>query len=273
LDSQLRLRDNRNRSQARMLRKFGFRLGRGGVHIGRTIMLEDIRTLFSYVKDQDSQKIDYANAIVNENCLGKRSERNRKLSSRHLMTLYSLEPSAATFRALRYFWVRDVEAQPLLALLCAYSRDALLRMGIPFVLSLAEGDVVDRAVFREFISKRAPGRFSESCLESLVRNLCGTLARSGHLEKAVKIRKRAKATAGSVSYALFLGYLLRSRGEALFSTEFMRVVDCSAAYSIELAEEASRRGWIIFNHIGKVMEAQFPRLLTTEEKLQIHRQK
>jgi hypothetical protein len=188
------------------------------------------------------------------------------------MTLYSLDPSVAAFRALRYFWGRDIEAQPLLALLCAYSRDALLRMSAPFVLSLKEGDVVDREVFQEFLSKTASGRFSEACLKSLVRNLCGTWARSGHLEKAEKIRIRAKATACSVSYALFLGYLLGSRGEALFSTAFMRLLDCPVRYSIELAEEASRRGWIVFNHIGNVMEAQFPSLLTPEEKLQIHEQ-
>ena len=260
-----------NKSNIPMMRSFGFRFGRGGVHIGRTIMLEDLRTLFSFVNDPNSQKKDYVKAIVEDNCLGKRSEKNRELSSRHLVTLYSLDPSVATFRALRYFWTRDIEAQPLLALLSAYSRDGLLRMSAPFVLPLKEGEVIRQEVFEEFLDKKASGRFSESSLKSLVRNLCGTWARSGHLvEKAQKIRSRAKATEGSVSYALFLGYLLGGRGEALFSNEFSQLLDCSTTRSIELAEEASRRGWILFNHLGNVMEVQFPNLLTAQEKLLIN---
>ena len=80
------------------------------------------------------------------------------------------------------------------------------------------------------------------------------------------------ATAGSVSYALFLGYLVWVRGEALFTTEYARLLDCSTARSVELAEEASRRGWIVFKRIGKVMEVQFPNLLNAKEVEWIHEQ-
>ena len=69
------------------------------------------------MSDSNSKKSDYVKAIIADNCLGKRSQKNRELSARHLMTLYSLDPSANTFEALRYFWTRDIEAQPLLALL------------------------------------------------------------------------------------------------------------------------------------------------------------
>jgi hypothetical protein len=75
-----------------------------------------------------------------------------------------------------------------------------------------------------------------------------------------------------VSYALFLGHLCGVRGEALFSTEFARLLDCSSGRSVELAEEASRRGWIVFKRVGKVMEVQFPNLLTTQEREWIHEQ-
>jgi hypothetical protein len=269
---ELSLCDERD-SNVLFLRKFGFRLGRGGLHIGRTIMLEDLQRLFQCVNDPSSQKADYVKAIVENNCLGKRSGKNKELSSRFLATLYSLDPSVAAFRGLRYFWERDIEAQPLLALLCAYSRDDLLRMSAPFVLSLKEGETVHRETFAEFLEKKAPGRFSESSLNSLVRNLCGTWTRSGHLvEMAGKFRSRAKATAGSVAYALFIGYLLGIRGENLFSSQFGRLLDCSAGRSIELAEEASRRGWIVFNHLAKVMEVQFPNLLTSQEREWTHQQ-
>jgi hypothetical protein len=253
--------NNQTEASQLVLKKLGFRLGPSGVHIGRTLMLEELRTLFSFVPDSNSKKSDYIKAIIADNCLGKRSQKNRELSARHLMTLYSLDPSANTFQALKYFWTRDIEAQPLLALLSAYSRDGLLRMSAPFILSLKEGEVVDRDVFEQFLDKKVAGRLSESCLKSLVRNLCGTWVRSGHLKKAELIRLKAQASVGSMSNALFLGYLMGVRGETLFSTDFMRLLDVTFARSIELAEEASRRGWLVFNHIDKIMEVRFPRLI------------
>lgn len=248
-----------------MLRKLGFRLGPSGVHIGRTLMLEELRALFSFVPDPNSKKGDYIKAIIADNCLGKRSQKNRELSARHLMTLYSLDQSVASFRALRYFWTRDIEGQPLLALLSAYSRDGLLRMSAPFFLSLTEGDIADRSVFEQFLEKKTAGRLSESCLKSLVRNLCGTWVRTGHLEKTKNVRSKARSNVGSVSYALFLGYLIGIRGETLFSSDFMHLLDITFARSVELAEEASCRGWLVFNHIDKIIEVRFPKLISDAE--------
>lgn len=256
--------NNQNKTATSRFRQLGFRLGPSGVHLGRTIMLEELKALFSYMPETNSNKEDYVKAIVTDNCLGKRSQKTRELSSRHLMTLYSLDPSIAIFRALRYFWTRDEASRPLLALLSAYSRDGLLRTSIPYVLSLKEGEVLDRVAFKEYLDKKVFGRLTESCLEGLVRNVCGTLIRSGHLQRAEKSRSRALATMGSVSYALFLGYLLGSRGKALFSTEFMHLLDSHAETCIVLAENASCRGWLYFKHLEDVMEAQFPKLLTKE---------
>jgi hypothetical protein len=68
-----------------------------------------------------------------------------------------------------------------------------------------------------------------------------------------------------VSYALFLGYLNGVRGEALFHTEYAKLLDCSMERAIELAEDASRQGWIVFKRVGTVIEVLFPNLLTEEE--------
>ncbi len=76
--------------------------------------------------------------------------------------------------------------------------------------------------------------------------------------KTTKTRTRANPTAGSVSYALFLGYLAGFRGESLLTTEYIHLQECSFGHCIELAEEASSRGWITFKHIEKVIEVQFP---------------
>ena len=246
---------------------FGFRFDNGSAHTARTMMLEDLQLLLSYVSNQDSPKNDYLKAVTEDNCLGKRSVKTRTLTSRHLVYLYSLDPSTTIFQALRYFWDRDVDSQPLLALLCSYSRDSLLRISAPLIVQLTEGETIARVDMEEYINEKYPDRFSKATLKSTAQNLNSTWTKSGHLVgKTKKIRARAMATPGSVSYALFLGYLTGIRGESLFTTEYASLLDCSKAHLIELAEDASRRGWIVFKRIENVIEVQFYNLLTAQER-------
>ncbi len=246
---------------------FGFSLDKGGAHNARTMMLEDLRLLLSYVDQPTATKNDYLTAIQDDNCLGKRSGKSRTLTKRHLVALYSLDPEVTLFRALLYFWRRDAEGQPLLALLCAYARDPLLRRSASFMLQFTEGAIVTREALEEYLEDAYPGRFSKATLKSSAQNLNGTWTSSGHLSgKAKKVRARATATAGSVAYALFLGYLTGGRGEALFESEYARLLDCPKERAIELAEAASRRGWIVFKRVGDVIEVLFPNNLTDQER-------
>jgi hypothetical protein len=107
--------------------RFGFRLQRSSTHTSRTMMLEELRGVLSSVDRPEAGKVDYRRAIDDENCLGKRSSKTRLLTYRHLSDLYALDPSLILFRTLVYFWQRDPCGQPLLALLCAYARDPILR--------------------------------------------------------------------------------------------------------------------------------------------------
>ncbi len=153
-----------------------------------------------------------------------------------------------------------------MALLCAYARDAILRMSSPFILPAHEGDRVTREALEEFLDSIEPGRFSKATLKSTAQNINSTWTQSGHLKgKVKKVRSRAKATSGSTAYALFLAYLEGVRGEALFSSEYAKLLDCSTDRAIELAEEASRRGWIVFKRVGRVIEVLFPHLITEQE--------
>ncbi|WNZ28444.1 MAG: hypothetical protein IAX21_07185 [Candidatus Bathyarchaeota archaeon] len=257
-----------------LLSRFGFRFEKGNTHAARSMMLQELQSLLSCVHNPSASKSDYRRAIIEENCLGKRSEKSRKITSMHLGFLYALDPEVTIFRVLRYFWDRDVKGRPLLALLSAYSRDGLVRTSAPLVLPLVEGETFRRDALEEYIYKQYPNRFSEASLKSVVRNLAATWTKSGHLveKNGKKIRSKALATPGLVSFALLLGYLVGARGEALFTTEFAKLLDCSPARSIELAEEASRRGWIVFKRIGKVMEVQFANLLTAQEREWIYEQ-
>ena len=255
------------------LERFGFSFKRGGAHSSRTMMLEELGTLLAYVDNPEAGKTDYLHAIDEENCLGKRSGKTRILTYRHLVDLYSLDSSIILYRALLFFWQRDPAGQPLLALLCTFARDPIFRSTAPFILKSHEGTTISRVALEEFIDDKDPGRFSQATLKSTAQNINSTWTKSGHLEgKVRKIRIQATATAGSVSYALLLGYLTGARGESLFKTEYTALLDCAFEKKIELAEEASSRGWIVFKRIGEVMEVQFPNLMTDQEMEWIHEQ-
>lgn len=248
------------------LTRFGFSFKRGGVHIARTMMLEDLCALLSYVSHPEADKADYLHAIDGENCLGKRSGKTRALAYRHLVDLYALDPSILLYRALLFFWSRDPSGQPLLALLCAYARDPILRSSASFILKYQESEKVNRAALEEFIDENEPGRFSKATLKSTAQNINSTWTKSGHLTGRInKTRSCAITTAGNISYALLLGYLAGVRGESLFYTEYTKLLDCSFDRAVELAEEASRKGWIVFKRVGKVIEVLFPNLINKQE--------
>lgn len=248
------------------LRRFGFNFRTGGTHSSRTMMLEDLCFLLSSVPDISAVKTDYVRAIKEDNCLGKRSMRTRVLTTRHLVELYALDPSVTIFRVLLYFWKRDSDNQALLALLCAYCRDPILRLSAPFILTLPEDTFVSREHLEEFIDDKYPSRFSRATLKSTAQNINSTWTKSGYLlGRTKKTRSRVRATPGAVSYALFLGYLLGERGNALFRTEYVSLLDCSVEGAIELANQAALKGWIVFKRLGNVIEVLFPNLLTSQE--------
>jgi hypothetical protein len=161
----------------------------------------------------------------------------------------------------------------LLALICTYGRDSVFRATASFILKFTEGSTITRQSLEEFIDGLEPGRFSKATLKSTAQNINSTWTQSGHLcGRARKVRSRANPTAGSVSYALLLGYLTGARGQALFHSEYIKLLDCSFDKAIELAEEASRRGWIVFKRVGDVIEVLFPNQINQEEMERLREQ-
>lgn len=248
------------------LEKYGFSHGRGSAHMARTMMLLELRRLLDAVPASAGSGTDYIRAIEENNCLGKRSHQSRVLTRRHLADLYALSPEATLFRALRYFWQRDPDGRPLIASLCTYARDPLFRATVPFVLKLSDGQIFSREALEEDLEKKYPGRFSKATLVSTAQNLASSWTQTGHLcGRVKKFRSRATATAGSTAYALFLGYLTGERGESLFKTDYAKMLDCSFEKAVELAETASRKGWVVCKRVSNVIEVLFPSLLTQQE--------
>jgi hypothetical protein len=250
----------------------GFKTTAGGAHASRTIMLAELGLLLDACSEQAAQA-DYRQAVVELNCLGKRSGSTRALTWGHLVDLYGISPEHLIFRGMRWFWARDTDGRPLIALSAALARDGLLSSVAPHVWAAPAGSTVSRESVEAFIATRFPGRFSPATLKSVAQNINSTLTQSGHLTGRVrKLREQAKPTPGSVAYALLLGHASGARGPALFQTRFMKAQDVSVAACIDLAEEAARKSWIEFKRVADVMEVAFPRLMRPEEEVVIREQ-
>jgi len=255
------------------LTDFGINFERAGIHTRRTIMIDDLTRLLEHSDGKSLTPSEYKELVVDENCLGKNSIKTRTLSYQYLADTYLLDPNIVLFRALLYFWQRDDDAHNQLAMLCAYNRDALFRMVTPYILSLPEGTLIQKMNVEEFIESQQPDRFSQSTLESTVRNLNSSFTQSGHLQGRVKkVRSRIEATPASVSYALLIGHIRGLRGEMLLNSEYMKLLECSFEQASELASDAARRGWIVFKRVGNVIEVAFPQILTLQDMEMIREQ-
>jgi hypothetical protein len=239
--------------------RYGFKSKGRTSHNSRTMMLEELSLLLNVVSLPNPTKEEYLKAIIEDNCLGKKSGITRELSASHLENLYTLNPETLIFKALHFFWLRDIAGHPLLAFICVYSRDYVINRISPFILEKIEGEAISKETVMEVLDDQYHGIFSKATLESTVRNVMSTFAQSGHLKgKLNKIRSYAKPTAGSVAYALLLGHVCGYRGESLFSNEFIKILDCSREKAVELAETASRSGWLFFKHIDNIYDVSFP---------------
>jgi hypothetical protein len=233
-------------------------------------MLRELELLLE-ATPADAGIADYRRAIVEDNVLGKRTHTTREHTTRKLKALYGLDPAVPVFRALRRLWDVDAEGRPLLALLCGFARDPLLRMTADVVLDAEVGSQITPEDVEERLRREAPGRFSESSERSIARNVLSSWTQSGHLTGHLKkTRARASATPGSTAYALFLGYLEGRRAQRLFASTWARLLDAPTERLLDFARAASRRGWLDFRSVGSVIEVRFPDLLSPEEEELLH---
>lgn len=232
----------------------------GGVHVSRTIMLDELNTLFGQV-EADAPPAAYQEAVREHNCLAKRSGRTRQLTARHLTELYGLDPANPVHAGLRFFWSRDEAARPQLALLAAVARDSLLRDTIPVVLAKSPGESVTREWLEERVEALWPERFSPATRQSVAQNINSSLTKSGHLQGRVnKVRTQLQPATGAVAYALYLTWLQGGRGELLLLSPYCRVLDVGSDRLLELATQASARGWMVMRRVDNVVDVDFPAL-------------
>ncbi len=239
----------------------GFRNGFCGPHSSRTIMLRDVSILFDSTPPTASKE-DYARVIIDENILGKRTTSTRRESMRRLRELYGLDPQVVIFRYLRFFWKMNQGARPLLALLCASARDPLLRMTASAVLPARIGDEVTVKDIEEAIHSASGDHFKAQVRFNTARHAASSWEQAGFLSgRNRKIRQSPLNTPASTAYALLLGYLCGIRGALLVQTFWAKLLDTPGHTVHNLAQEASRRGWLTYQAVDKIVEVDFTILL------------
>lgn len=242
------------------LKRLGFMTQQGSTHTARTLMLSELSILFDDVP-AEADRAAYQTAIRDANCLAKRSGRTRQLTDRHLASLYGLDPANPIHAGLRHFWARDEAARPQLALLAASARDSLLRDLAPAILANPPGASITRESVEEAIEQRWPGRFSAVTRESIAQRVNSSLVQVGYLRGPVnKVRTHLTPATGTVAYALYLAWLQGSRGELLLQSPWCKLLDASQDRLLELAAQASAKGWMVMRRVDNVIDLDFPAL-------------
>ena len=176
--------------------------------------------------------------------------------------MYALDPNAPSFQALRRLWEHDPEAQPLIALASALSRDSALAGTATAILGTRIGDMVTADELAGAVNETYPGAYSEAVANKIGRNAASTWTQAGHLAgRVTKTRVRVNPRPASVAYALFLASLEGREGELLFDALPVRAQDAPPHALREVARDAARRGWLDFRSIGGVTEVGFDYLV------------
>ena len=232
----------------------GFRFGNKGTHTSRTMMLIELTDLLAALPAEATRE-GYAEAIIEDNVLGKQTAATRRLSNQRLGELYGLSHSIPMFRVMRRLWDSDEQGRPLIALLCALARDPLLRASTQVVLPMPIGAELTRNSMTSSIKAVTGNRLNESTLDKVARNISSSWAQSGHLKGRVrKIRQEVHPTPSAVAFALWLGSQNGFAGEDLLRTQWARVLDQSPAELLDQALRAKQQGFINASSGGGVIE-------------------
>lgn len=253
----------------KIISEYGLSASAVGAHSGRTMMLSELALLLDASRP-DAEYGDLRSLVIDDNVLLKKTSSSRAEAFRRLRSLYGLEVGLVVWRVLRELWIVNDAERPLLALLCAMGRDALLRATAETVLDQAVGSAVTPQMMEVALMEVFPDRYSRGVVASVARNTLSSWTQSGHLErrreagKDVKFRVAVRPGVAAGAYALFLGYLSGVQGVLLLDTIFSRVLDAPPNVIDSLAFGASQRGWLEYRRLGNVVEISFSRWLGKE---------
>ncbi len=233
--------------------KYGFRHAPGGVHLSKTMMLDDLEAVLDLPGTVDAPSFEAA--ILNQNILGKPSGTARKLALSRLNTLYGIKDPLPIQAAMLRLWKHNENGHPMLALLCSLAREPLLRDTGDAVLNSPPGAIVRWPELADALAARHPGRYSQKMLKSLAQNCISSWTQAGHIKGRIgKRRSLADPTAQSAAYAALLGSLAGFGGPALLASPWMRVLDRPEADLLVLLRRAESAGLVQVRAGGGVIQ-------------------
>jgi hypothetical protein len=238
----------------------GFRFGAKGTHTSRTMMFEELRLVLQATAPE-VRRTDYATAIIEGNCLSKPTGATRRLSNQRLGELYGLDPAIPLFRVLRRLWSLDAEGQPLLALLAAIARDPLLAATFPAIIFLPANAEFQRDAMKSALRAVVGNRLNDSTLDKVCRNAASTWTQSGHLEgRTFKKRRTVLPSPTAAAFAIYLAHTAGFRGAEIFSSAWLRLIDCDPSRARQLALDGKRISLLDLRMAGDVVELNLSRL-------------
>lgn len=227
-------------------------------HLARTLMIPELTSLFQFTPSNASIE-EYSKAIIEDNCLQKTTVQTRKISFDKLKLLYSLDSNYKLFAMLRALYEKAPDEIALLAFVCAYCRDYLLRVGDEYLQSVPVNTSLSGSFFVPVMAEKFLGRFTDATLISMSQNLLASFFKTGHVSgtKMKKVRSQAKPGSASVTYAAAVAYAMGMRGMYLCDNEYVRALDCSKEAALSLLSDADAKGLISLRLLGEVMDVQF----------------
>ena len=240
------------RAEVARLSSFGVKLSGGGAHQSKTMMLDELEALMG---TGASTAEEFRSAAIDENAIGKATSNTRRLTFRHMVSLYGLSDQPPLTKALVRIWENDIQGRRLQALLVALARDPLLRETAPVVIAGSVGQTLRWPLFAEAFLAAYPERFSEKMLRSLSQNCASSWTQSGHLKGAVKkIRQRVTPTPPTVAFAALIATASGFGGPSILSSGWMTVLDLTPAQALDALRRAEAFGLARVRSAGDVTE-------------------
>lgn len=199
-------------------------------------------------------------AVVEGNLLGKATQRTRLASWQRLSRLYGLAEGSLTSSGFLPLWQAEPGARPQLALAHALTRDSLLRLSAPSVLSMRPGQEIRPAALMGAL--RTLGiQYSEKTLRSTAQNLLSSWTQAGLLSgKTRKKRREVDWHPATIALLLHHAFLAGQRGAALYESPEFIALGLTPEQVDRLAVQAGQRGLLSYKRIGEVVEITFPDL-------------
>lgn len=209
----------------------------------------------------DAPNARYRVAVVDDNVLGRPTQVGRQRSFRHLRELYFLDPSRPEFAALRRLWDIEPKAQPLMAGMLAFTRDAILRSSFAVIQQTPPGGVVTSDDLTKAVAADFSADLSESTLGKTGRNTGACWTQTGHLAgRTNKVRRSIEVFPAAVTYAAYLGHLAGKRGLSVLDTPWAALLDLPAGGGLDALRRAHTQGLIDLLVAGNVVDVSFPRI-------------